>query len=114
MRQKRELAENVWYGVDGDKCRRALVQTVAGVITVSSAAVFYARAVADLASNAPSTTKGCACFGRLIGWDENDGQERDSGFHILQTVMGLSPVGGKRGKGREFTQMYLFRLIPEE
>jgi hypothetical protein len=97
---------------NGNKYRRALVQAGLGVIDASSVAVFCARTAADILSNASSTPKGCACFGRFHGRGvgEGDGQEKNSGVHPLQTVLGLSPVGGKRGKSRGFAQMYVLRL----
>jgi hypothetical protein len=46
------------------------------MIDGSGVAVFSHRTVADILSNAPSATKGCACFGLFNGWGgENDGQE---------------------------------------
>jgi hypothetical protein len=47
MRLKRKLAEHVWYHV--------------------RTAVTLFPSVAQYSSNAPSTTKGCACFGRFYG-----------------------------------------------
>jgi hypothetical protein len=47
-----------------------------------------------------------------LGMDGRNGQEGDPGGEDLQTVMGLSPVGGKRGKSRGFAQMRLLRLVP--
>jgi hypothetical protein len=52
------------------------------------------------------------CFGRGFGWGGGDGPERDSGVHTLQTVMGLSPLDGNRGKSRGFAQMRFLCLVP--
>jgi hypothetical protein len=125
---------------------------VAGGDGFSGTAVFCRRTVAKCSSNAPSTTKSCACFGRFHGRDgwfrcggflrprrgkvfkqhpkhnqrlclfrvvfwagwgvgDNDDQERDSGVYTLQAIMGLSPVGGKRGKHRRFAHMRVLLLV---
>jgi hypothetical protein len=67
-------------------------------------AVIQISSAARSSSNAPSTTKGCACFGRGVGWGGGDGQEEDSGGEDLQTGLGQPPPGGRDGKSPFFVR----------
>jgi hypothetical protein len=99
MRAPHDLAENVWYGAEtAINVARPCFSCAGRDNRVKRGGFLRPRRVRCFKQR-PRRNKRLRLF-RAADWaGESGGQERTSGVHALQTVLGLSPAGGEENAG---------------